>query len=431
MKAVIMAGGKGTRIARIRSDVPKPMIELCGKPILLRQIENLRESGISDIRIVTGHLGGAITGYFGDGEKFGASISYFNETEPLGTAGALFQMQDLREDFLLLCGDVVFDIDFDRFINFHRSNDALATLATHPNSHPFDSSLIVTETLPPKAGDVPIDSNVIVKWTNKEDERVWYKNRVNAGIEIISPELLDVTRKFFAERSEALPRKIDLDRDVLKPAVKTHKIFSYSTTEYIKDMGTPERYRAAEDDIKNGIVARKNLSRKQRAVFLDRDGVINKNVPFISRPEQMELLPRAAQAIKKINDSGFLAVVVTNQSVIARGDATFDGLREIHDKMETLLGLEGAYVDAIYFCPHHKDSGFAGERAEYKFDCACRKPKPGLIQKAAREMNIDVSRSFMVGDDARDVECGENARCMESVLLRDGYDLLDFADERF
>lgn len=432
MKAVIMAGGKGTRIASVRSDVPKPMIEVCGKPILLYQIENLKKYGITDIRLVLGHLGSVIFDYFGDGKKFGVDISYFTETEPLGTAGSLFQMDDLNDDFLLLCGDIIFDVDFDRFIAFHKKCGGMATLATHPNCHPFDSSLIVTKMLPPEVGYVPVDSNCIVQWLNKEDERLWYKNRVNAGLQIISPRLLEYTRSRLENGGgvgENFPQKIDLDRDVLKPAIKTLQIFSYQTTEYIKDMGTPERYEAVENDIKNGIVAMKNLSKKQKAVFLDRDGTINENIPFIKTADEMRLLPRVAEAIKKINDSGYLSIVVTNQSVIARGDVTFEELQEIHNKMETLLGLEGAYLDAIYFCPHHKDSGFAGERPEYKFDCNCRKPKTGLIEKAAKEMNIDIAESFMVGDGENDVECGKNAGCKKSVMLNDGYDLMDFVRE--
>ena len=177
MKAVIMAGGLGTRIASVRSDVPKPMIEICGKPILQHQIENLLNSGITEITLVTGHLGHKIQEYFGDGSKFGVKISYFNEDHPLGTAGALFKMEGLTEDFLLLCGDTMFNLDFARFIEFHKSHKAWASLMAHPNGHPYDSSLLVTEILPPeKEGELPRDSKRVAKWLAKEDERLYYKN---------------------------------------------------------------------------------------------------------------------------------------------------------------------------------------------------------------------------------------------------------------
>ena len=415
-----MAGGKGTRIASVKSDVPKPMIEICGKPILEWQIENLKACGLTDITLVIGYLGHVIKEYFGDGSKFGVKISYFEETEPLGTAGALFKMPELTEDFLLMCGDVILDVDFNRFIEFHRSTGAWASLMAHPNGHPYDSSLLVTEILPPQVpGGNPVDTHKVVKWMNKEDERLYYKNRVNAGIEIISPLLLQETMKHFVPRHPETPDKIDLDRDVLKPNIPTGKIYAYDTPEYIKDMGTPDRYYEVEKDIQTGKVKARNLSRKQKAVFLDRDGTINKYVGFLRSADEFELLPGVAEAIKSINKSGYLAIVVTNQPVIARGECTWEELQRIHDKMETELGKEGAFVDAIYICPHHPDKGFEGERSEYKFDCDCRKPKAGLFLQAAKDFNIDLSQSVMIGDSERDVEAGKNAGCKKSIRIKD------------
>lgn len=418
MKVVIMAGGKGTRIASVKSDVPKPMIEICGKPILEWQIENLKACGLTDITLVIGYLGHVIKEYFGDGEKFGVKINYFVEDSPLGTAGALFKMPELTEDFLLLCGDVILDVDFNRFIEFHQKNLAWASLMAHPNGHPYDSSLLVTEILPPQVpGGNPVDSHRVVRWMNKEDERLYYKNRVNAGIEIISPELLKETMKHFVPRHPETPDKIDLDRDVLKPNISSGKIFAYDTPEYIKDMGTPDRYYEVEKDLQTGKVKARNLKNKQKAIFLDRDGTINKYVGFLTKPEQFELLPGVAEAIKMINKSGYLAIVVTNQPVIARGDCTWEELQQIHDKMETELGKEGAFLDAIYICPHHKDKGFEGERTEYKYDCDCRKPKPGLLLQAAKDFNIDFCKSIMIGDSDSDVLTGEAVKCKESIKI--------------
>lgn len=420
MKAVIMAGGMGTRIKSVRSDVPKPMIEICGKPILQHQIENLKAFGLTDITIVAGHLGNVIKDYFKGGSDFGVKIDYFTEETPLGTAGALFKMS-LAEDFLLLCGDVIFDIDFNRFIKFHSEHEAWASLMAHPNGHPYDSSLLVTEILPPQEkGGLPVETNRITNWLSTEDERLYCRNLVNAGIEIISPELLHEAKKNFVSHHPETPDKIDLDRDVLKPNIRSGKIFAYHTTEYIKDMGTPERYQETESDMKNGKVHARNLSVKQKAVFLDRDGTINKPNGFITTPEQFELLPETAEAIKKINRSGFLAIAVTNQPVIARGECTFEKLQEIHGKMESELGKKGAYLDAIYYCPHHTDKGFAGERIEYKCDCECRKPKPGLLLKAARDFNIDLSQSCMIGDRESDVLAGRRAGCRESFMVKNG-----------
>lgn len=442
MKVIIMAGGMGSRIQSIRADVPKPMIEICGKPILQYQIENLKECGLTDITIGVGHLGHVIKEYFGDGSKFGVNISYFTEDRPLGTAGALFKMLDgkacdevhtstvIDDDFLLLCGDVIFDIDFNRFIAFHKEHKAWASLMAHPNGHPYDSSLLVTEVLSPaEVGGMPVNTHRVTKWMAKEDERLYYKNLVNAGLQLISPELLRETMKNFVPRHPETPDKIDLDRDVLKPNIKSEKIFAYETPEYIKDMGTPDRYYETESDIKSGKVHARNLSQKQKSIFLDRDGTINKSNGFITKPEQFELIPGVAEAIKKINKSGYLVIVITNQPVIARGDCTFEELALIHEKMETELGKEGAFIDGLYFCPHHTDKGFPEERPEYKCECSCRKPKIGLFLQAANDFNIDLSQSFMIGDSTKDVEAGVNAGCKGSFLITRNNLLINIINE--
>jgi D,D-heptose 1,7-bisphosphate phosphatase len=403
MQTVIMAGGKGTRVAAIAGDIPKPMIPICGKPILERQINCLKENGLTEIILVVGHLGQYIKEYFGDGSRFGCNISYFSETEPLGTAGALYKLKNITGDFLLLNGDVIFDMDFSRMVNFHKEKKAHATLAVHPNSHPFDSALISTNS-----------DNQVTGWLNKEDERTWYKNQVNAGVHILSVDFLENCPQSWPRALE----KIDLDRDMLKPSISGGKIFAYPTPEYIKDMGTPERYAQVTADFEKGIVHGKNLKAKQKCVFLDRDGTINVLIKnnFVTKPEQFELIDGAAQAIRKINSLGFLAIVITNQPVIARGEVDLKTLDLIHMKMETDLGKNGAYIDDLFYCPHHPDKGFAGERPEYKIDCDCRKPKPGMILKAAEKYNIDLSKSYMVGDDKRDILAGINSGC-KSIFL--------------
>ena len=310
------------------------------------------------------------------------------------------------------------DVDFNRFIAFHNENKALASLVSHPNDHPYDSSLLVTEIdAPTELGGMPKNTHRVIQWLAKEDERVFYKNRVNAGIEILSPKLLKLAIKKFIPRHPETPDKIDLDRDVLKTNICSNKIYAYDTPEYIKDMGTPERYYEVEKDIQIGKVRARNLKNKQKAIFLDRDGTLNKYAGFITKAEQFEMLSGASDAIRMINKSDYLAIVVTNQPVIARGECTFDELQLIHNKMETELGKAGAFIDGIYICPHHKDKGYDGERPEYKFDCDCRKPKAGLFLQAANDFNIDLTQSYMIGDSDVDVEAGKNAGCKRSIMI--------------
>lgn len=406
MKVVIMAGGKGTRIASIASDIPKPMIKIGDKPILEHEIECLKKQGLTDIIITVSHLGNIIMEYFGDGSKispatgkeFGVNIEYFVEETPLGNAGALFKIKNkLKSDFLLLNADSLFNVDFNRFIKFHKENKALVTLFTHPNSHPYDSGLIITD-----------ENNIVLEWLNKEDERpVWYNNRVNAGLHIISPQILEKNIE---------KEKIDLDRDLLKPLAGTGKMYAYNSPEYVKDMGTPERYYSVCNDLLSGKVFNKNLINKQKAIFLDRDGTVNEYVGFLRNIDEFQLIENTAEAIKKINSSEYLAIIVTNQPVIARGEVTYEELKQIHKKMETLLGQEGAYLDGIYYCPHHPKSGFEGEIKELKIECECRKPKPGMLLEAAKDFNIDLEKSWIIGDSENDILAGKNAKCNTAYI---------------
>ena len=398
MKTVIMAGGKGTRIASVASDIPKPMIPVAGKPVLEHEIECLCGQGFTDLIITVSHLGHIITNYFGDGSKFGVHIEYFVEETPLGNAGALLRLKEqLTEDFLLLNADAVFDIDFNRFVGFHRKHGGLATLFTHPNNHPYDSGLIVAD-----------EAGRVTRWLTKEDDRKgYYRNRVNAGLHVLSPKLLD--------QAFDTP-KVDLDRQILKPLAGMGEMYVYDSPEYVRDMGTPERYAAVCRDFEEDKVQARNLKKKQKAIFLDRDGTINEYVGFLRNIDDFRLIEGASDAIKMINQSGYLAIVVTNQPVIARGEVTVPQLNEIHNKMETLLGADGAYVDAIYYCPHHPHKGYAGEIPELKIDCDCRKPKAGMLFQAAKDFNIDLSASWMVGDGENDLLCGRNGGCKTAII---------------
>lgn len=408
MKAVIMAGGKGTRISSIASNIPKPMIRIGDKPVLEHQIEVLKNQGVSEFIITVSHLGQVIMDYFGDGSRispatgkpFGVKIRYFNEDTPLGNAGALFYLaDDLSDDFLLLNGDLMFDIDLSRFLAFHREHGGIVTLFAHPNSHPYDSGLLITE----KDGEV-------TRWLSKEEKRPeYFENLVNAGIHLVSPKIFPLVSAKHTEYAGG--PKIDLDRDLIRPLVTEHNVYAYKSPEYVRDMGTPDRYEAVSADWKAGIITGKNLARKQRAIFLDRDGTMNKYVGFLTSPDQMELLPGVSDAINEIHKNGYLAIVITNQPVIARGDVTWDELQQIHNKMEMLLSKDGAYIDDIFICPHHPDRGFEGEIPEFKVICNCRKPNPGLLYQAAEKYNIDLKNSWMIGDSPSDAKAGLAAGC--------------------
>lgn len=402
MQAVIMAGGKGTRLAALTKDeIPKPMVPVAGKPLLLWQVERLKENGINDIIMVTGHLGNKIREYFEDGSRFGVTIRYFEEKEPLGTAGSFYYLKDmLHEDtFVMMSGDLFFDIDFERMIRFHQEKGAAATLFVHPNGHPFDSDLLV------------LDSNDrIIKFDSKHNVRdYWYENCVNAGIFVFDRYICDYVPE---------PVKRNLENDVIKGMIEEGEpVYGYRSPEYVKDVGTVERINQTLADIERGVIKGKCLRNQQKCIFMDRDGTVNQYRGLIYKEEDLDLESCAVEAIRKINQSGRLGIIVTNQPVVARGLCEVEDVRGIHRKLETLLGREGVYLDDILFCPHHPDKGYPEENPAYKIPCECRKPKIGMLKTAAEKYHIDLKESWMIGDTTIDVQTGINAGMRTALVL--------------
>lgn len=411
MQAVIMAGGKGTRLRSITNDeIPKPMVQVGGKPILQWQVESLKENGIDEIIMVTGHLGEKIYNFFKDGSEFGIPITYYQETTPLGTAGALGNILDrLQDTFVLVFGDVLFDIDVMRMLDFHRHKNSNITLFAHPNSHPYDSDLILVDK----------QSHVTGFLKKNEKRSDAYKNLVNAGFYIINKAVCT----FIAPNT-----KIDLEKDFISSRICTSTdVYAYRSTEYIKDAGTPERIQEVEEAIKKGVVKERNLKNKQKCIFLDRDGTINVYKGLLCKAEDMELEQNVSEAIRLINKSEYLAMVVTNQPVVARNMCSIEDVEHIHECMETLLGKQGAYLDDIAFCPHHPDKGYPEENPAYKIECDCRKPKIGMLKTLSDRYNIDLEQSWMVGDTTQDILTGINAGA-RTALVRTG---LSGADGKF
>jgi D,D-heptose 1,7-bisphosphate phosphatase len=401
VQAVILAGGRGERLRPLTDDIPKAMVPVAGRPLLEYAIDSLRRSGVTDILLVTGYRSAAIHGYFGDGSRHGVRLDYFVETHPLGTAGALARLRHaLPEWFLVLYGDLVLDLDFRRLQAFHRGHDGSCSIVVHPNDHPADSDVVVIDR-----------SGVVREVLRKNLPRSHpYFNRVSAGVMVLDRAVTNL-----------LPsnRPLDLEDDVLLPAMRDGLLRGYRTSEYVKDMGTPVRLAQVERDVLNGIVERRNRSRAQKAVFLDRDGTINDHVGLLVRPEQLRVPAEVYDALRLLNRSDYLAIVVSNQPVVARNLCTLEELDEIHRRLETMLGEHHVYLDGLYFCPHHEHAGFPGENKAYKIVCGCRKPKTGMIEDAVREYRIDLAASYLVGDTTVDVQTGKNAG-VRTILLATG-----------
>lgn len=404
MQAVIMAGGKGTRLAALTKDeIPKPMVPVAGKPILLWQVEQLKAQGVTEVILVIGYLGHKIREFFGDGAAFGVAVSYLEEKEPLGTGGSLALLAPLLkpEPFFLVFGDVLFEIDLGRMARFHQEKGAQVTLFVHPNAHPFDSDLVETD-----------GTGRVLQFDSKHNDRsgYWYDNCVNAGLYLLDPTVC----------SRVQPVKTDLEKEVLAPLIRdTDSVYAYRSPEYVKDVGTLDRIAAAEQDLAEGLPRRRDLRNPQRAVFLDRDGTVNVYRGLVSKPEELELEEKAAAAIRLLNSSGYLVILVTNQPVVARGMCSVEDVETIHNKLKTLLGREGAYLDDVRFCPHHPDKGYPEENPLYKIPCHCRKPDIGMLEDCAERYHIDLCSSWVVGDTSIDIRTGKNAGA-KTVLVQTG-----------
>ena len=401
--AVIQAGGKGTRMRELTHDeIPKPLLLVNGKPMIEWQILQLKEYGIKEFVLITGHLGEKIEEYFSDGSKLGVSIAYIRESIPLGSAGALYYVKRYakNKDVILVFGDVMFELDWNRFLSFHEQKNGVVTLLAHPNAHPYDSDLLIVDRDDRVIG---IDSKNNIRDYN-------YKNCVNAGLSIFKSSLLE---QITAEK------RLDYESQLVRPLMESGHVFAYNTPEYVKDAGTPDRFTAVCKEQLDGVWDAKCLKNKQKAVFLDRDGTINEHKGFLKSVDEFELIQGAAEGIRLLNQSPYLVIVATNQPVIARGECTFEELDNIHKKMETELGRKGAFLNDIFFCPHHPHKGYLGEVPELKIDCDCRKPKIGMLQRAADKYNIDLTQSWYVGDTTIDIQTGINAG-MRTVLVKTG-----------
>ena len=405
---VIQAGGMGSRMREMTGDViPKPLLRMNGKTLIEWQMENLKEYGFHKFVIITGHLGDKIREFFGDGRDFGAEISYIEEKEPLGSAGALHYLNEMgiHTDIILIYGDVMFCVDWQRALTFHEMAHGKATLFAHPNTHPQDSDLLEMD-----------ESGLVTAILSKGDDRKeWVDNCVNAGLYILE-------RTLIASMTEGGRR--DLEKDVLTTLIQERRVYAYRTPEYIKDAGTPERFMAVQEEQNRGLWKQKCLKYEQKCVFLDRDGTLNKFKGLLNRIEDFELEIGVTDAVRSLNQSGILAIVVTNQPVVARGMCDLEYVRKIHNKMQTLLGREGAYLDDIVFCPHHPDKGYPEENPLYKVKCHCRKPATGMIMSMVEKYHIDLDKSYMIGDSTVDVMTGMNAG-LHTILLETGQGGMD------
>lgn len=409
--AVILAGGQGTRLRERLGDLPKPLIDICGVPLLERQILLLKKYGYKRITVLVNYKAEKIEEFCKEHNNWNININCVNDGNPRGTAGAVLQILDtLDEQFLVVYGDTMLEVDLLRFEMFHEQDSSSAgTLFLHPNDHPQDSDL------------VDMDEQYYIKnfYPSPHRSTIYLPNLVNAALYILRKRPLLCWQHLISEKI------IDFGKHLFPLMLQEKQTLrGYNSPEYIKDCGTPERLDKVCQHLLMGKVQKDSLSQLQPTVFLDRDGTLNKEVSYISSADQLELLPNIGKSIRALNQSPYKTCIITNQPVIARGDCTLADLKNIHNKLETLLGMDGAFIDRIYICPHHPDAGFDGEVPSLKIICQCRKPSIGMIARAQRELNTDLGQSWLIGDTTTDIQTAINAG-LKSILIETGYSGLD------
>lgn len=401
MKVIVLAGGKGTRLGL--EGVPKVLVPVDGVPLLERTIEAASRQAFADFLILTGHLGEQVERQLGDGSRFGAKIDYVRESQPLGTAGCFNQVRDrLTDPFLVIYGDILMDVDFAAFADFALRKGGAGTLFAHPNDHPFDSDLL----------EVDADSRIIAVHPKPHAEDARFPNLVSAALYALWPVAMEYVPPLGAS---------DWGKDVLPRLAEAEPLYAYRSCEYVKDIGTPDRLVRAERHLRDGRVERLALRNLKPAIFLDRDGVINEERGGVHSPDEVALIPGAAQAIRSFNDAGIPVICVTNQPDLAKGIMSWEDLQSVTGEIDRqLAGEAGAYLDDLFFCPHHPERGWPGEVAELKVECDCRKPRDGLLQRAAQVHHLDLGNSWLVGDRYCDVAAAQAAGA-RSVLVHTGH----------
>lgn len=400
MDAVIIAGGKGTRLGL--KDIPKPMVDFNGVPLIHHQINELNKfQQINNIYILSGHLSDVIVSYF-DKIKFkGNKIIHIIESKPLGTAGALKQLENyISGRFIVIYGDTFFDINISKFINFDdKKGGNLGTLFVHPNDHPFDSDLLI------------VKNNLVKKTLTKPHPKdSLRRNIVNAAFYILCEKIFD---KIIKNKNQ------DLARDIF-PKLPANSLAAYYSSEFIKDIGTPDRLKKVINIYKSGLTKNMNFINKQKAVFFDRDGVINyEKDPFVSK-NNFIIYDDVVQTICYLRENNYLVFIVTNQPSIAKGFITEEELEQIHAILDNHLASKDLFIDQIVYCPHHPQSGFKGEIKPLKIKCKCRKPGVELFEKLISHYNISTSNSYFVGDRYVDIQAGKNIK-LNTVLIKRGH----------
>jgi histidinol-phosphate phosphatase family protein len=396
-QAVILCGGRGTRLEATLGDLPKALVPVAGAPLLGHLLGSLHRHGVRHALLLAGHRGDQVAAAAARLAPPGLVVETLVERAARGTAGALRAAGDrLAERSFLVLGDVLAAVDWRRLAAAAEAVGGLGTLLVHRSTHPEDSDAVLLD-----------DHDRVIGWARPGEAAARRGLLTNAGVAVLHRDLL----RYLPE-----DRSVDLNREVLPGLVAARApLHGYRSCEYVKDLGTPERLARGEADVRSGRAAR-----RAELVLLDRDGVLSEERGHVTRPEDLVLLPGAARAVRALNDAGLRVAVVTNQAGIARGLSTAEDVERIHARLHALLAGQGAHLDGLHVCPHHPEVRPGEGRAELRGPCRCRKPATGLVEDALVAWGGEPGRAVVVGDHTRDLLLAVNAG-LPGLVVDSGY----------
>ncbi len=399
MEAIILAGGLGTRLKPCVDNLPKPLAPIDGKPFLRYLLDYLYVNGVHRAIISTGYKAETVEEYIGKSHR-GMVVEYSREESPLGTGGAIKKALGLCRDncVAVINGDTYFDVNLPEMKMFHDNSGCKISLAAKWVENAENSGFLCHEK---------------GRLCGFHEKGIISAGLINGGIYFIQKDALEG----ISEEKFSFEKQI-LESDYCPVAV-------YESEGYFIDIGIPESYKKAEKE-KEKLFSK----RIRRAVFLDRDGTINRDTDHLYRTEDFEFIKNSDKAIEQIKNKGYLAIIITNQAGIAKGLYTAEDVEILHSYMDSqLLKNHSVIADGYYYCPHHPEAVIN----ELKCECSCRKPNAGLILKAVSEFSdigieIDLKNSFTVGNRCSDILAGINAGIGQNVLVgQDEYDRADIA----
>jgi len=387
-QAVILAGGRGTRLRPLTDTVPKAMIRFNGKPFLEYLIEHLKEQGFKKVLLLLGYLPHKIQDHFGDGSSFGIQIEY-SITDVENETGRRIKLakQKLEQCFLLMYCDNYWPMHmkdmWERFLTTRTS----AQITVYTNKDNYTKSNVLVD-----------DDGMVICY----DKSRSFNNLqgVDIGFAITRKKVLD----------ELADENVNFENVIYPILVKKRQLSAYLTDHRYYSVGSHDKLYLTD-----------LFWQRRPAIILDRDGVLNEKsqkARYVRSWSEFKWLPGAKEAIRLLKCTGYIVIIVTNQAGIARGIMTESDLTSIHEQMKKDLAEIGASVDAIYYCPHGWDEG-----------CECRKPKPGMLFQAQRDFHLDLTRTFFVGDDIRDIQAGEQVGC-KTLLVDSDLSLLQLVKEK-